>query len=142
VQLTCGHLIHGLISLTSFPFPGYLVLYAVIKKELPLIKHLRTSRFQCSLFPFFVSQFPRLIRKSASGRLKCFVVRVFFVRWYSCSALMHAVYFNPQIQNSSFILPIESAGGKVWCMNTVRGKKFFSSPYHCFGAMELTQLLL
>jgi len=55
---------------------------------------------------------------------------------------MHAVYFHPQIQNSSFILLIYSAGGDVWSMNAIRGKKFLSSPYHCFGTMELTQLLV
>jgi len=33
VQLICSHLIHGLISLTSFPFFGYLMLHAVGEKE-------------------------------------------------------------------------------------------------------------
>jgi hypothetical protein len=55
---------------------------------------------------------------------------------------MHVVYFHPQIQNSSLIIPIDSAVGSVWSMNTGRGKKFFCSPYHCFGAMEITQLLV
>jgi hypothetical protein len=53
---------------------------------------------------------------------------------------MQAVCFHPQIQNSSSILPIYSAGGTVWGTNTVRGKKCFSSPYLYGRAMGLTQL--
>jgi len=38
---------------------------------------------------------------------------------------MHADNFHPQIQESSFILPIDSADANVWSMNTVRSKKIF-----------------
>ena len=55
---------------------------------------------------------------------------------------MHGLYFHPQVQNSSFILQIDSAVGYVLSMNTVKGKIFFSSSYQCFGAMDLTQFLV
>ena len=107
-----------------------------------LNKHLRTSCFQGFVFSFCVSEFPRLIHNSASCRLKYFVACIFFVCSCSCSAVMHAVCFHPHIQNSSFILPIDSAVGNVWSINPDRGKKLFSSPYHSIGCMGLTQLVV
>jgi len=55
---------------------------------------------------------------------------------------MQAVYFHPQIQNFSFIFPIDCAVGTVWDMYAVRGKKLFSSQYLSSRDSGLTQLPL
>ena len=85
----------------------------------------------------FVSEFPRLIHNSACGHLKYFVVRIFFVRWLSCNAVTHGVFFHPLIPNSSFILPIYSAFGNVWSICIPLGQEvfLFSIPlFRCYGA--------
>ena len=53
---------------------------------------------------------------------------------------MQAVCFHPPIQNSPFILPINSPGWTPWSMNSIRGKVFYYFPYLSFRALGLTQL--
>ena len=89
------------------------MLHAVGEKKRLLNKHVRTSCFQRSVFPFCVTEFQRQIHNCESVRLKYFVVPAFFVRGYSCSAIMQAGYSHPQFPFSSFILPIDCAGGTV-----------------------------
>ena len=88
----------------------YSCMQQVTNKRL-LNKHLRTSCFQRSVFPFCVSEFPRLIHNSERGRLTYFL----FVH--------------------------HSSGVKVWSMITVRGKKLLSSHYLYGRAMGLASFL-